>query len=183
MITSVSTSRLGSGADCACCAFSAGRSPLMEMMLPDATATYGGPPAALTIPALSKTGGSCCDSSAPLTDRWPRICAAGLSASRVKVTCPCCLLLVAQVPSQSPPRVDCSSAGGSPLEKVTETFPASSGAPQSSFTSTRNATGQPAETVNDGPNVVIAGSSFVGVHGRRSATRMDFASGWLVVES
>src|ERR1022692_4833626 len=88
----------------------------------------------------------------------------------VMVTC-ASELLVGQVPSQCPSFRDCRTTGGSPLEKLTETDPASSGLPQSSFTSTPSATGQPADTANDCPRVVRAGRSFAGVHGLVSAAR------------
>src|SRR6185369_13878780 len=71
--------------------------------------------------------------------------------------------LVGHVPSQRPPPSDRRVTAGSPFEKVAVTEPVSSGAPQSSRTFAPRATGQPADTANDWPKVVSAGTSLVGV--------------------
>src|SRR5262249_14837232 len=64
--------------------------------------------------------------------------------------------------------------GGSPLEKATVTEPLSNVFPQSSLTSTANATGQPAETAKESFKLVKEGTSLPGVHAVLSANDAAF---------
>ena len=90
--------------------------------------------ATLTIPACVIAGRVLREELIPpFTTPVPVICSCLLVAVMVKVTgCPVVLCAVAQVACQVPSFSRLKASGGSPVEKLTVTFPAVCGLPQSS---------------------------------------------------
>src|SRR5580658_8070814 len=103
------------------------------MMPPGASAVNDTGLAALTTPPGIIVGCCCRGSIAPATSAVPLICWCGLAAVTVSLTACAELCIPAyQVACHVPLFSEVSPSGGSPLVKVTVTFPDVCGLPQSS---------------------------------------------------